>query len=138
MCDAADLQLAARDVRLALEALRERPPAWWFRDFPDGCCADASAVLAAHLSARGIGQEILDVCGERHVPEYCSHAWLEVDGQIVDITADQFGEGHAAVWLPVDRAWHDAWQLCRRRPAVLWENLRATHAAVEAWITARD
>lgn len=37
-----------------------------------------------------------------------SHAWLEVRGEIVDITADQFDEGASAVFLPRERTWHDA------------------------------
>lgn len=39
-----------------------------------------------------------------------THAWLEVNGRILDITADQFGEGCPAVWVPPDRRWHDAFK----------------------------
>lgn len=59
-----------------------------FREFPNGCCADASLILAKFLEQKGFG-----ICkyvrGQKGIP---THAWLENEGFIIDITADQFDE----------------------------------------------
>jgi len=60
--------------------------------FPRGCCGDTANVLGflysikhkmecLYVSATGLGNN-----------NDCSHAWLEVNGVIIDITADQFNE----------------------------------------------
>lgn len=57
-----------------------------FHKFPMGSCGDASLLLGKYLDEMGLGKFDY-VCGE---PGRQSHAWLEKDGIIVDITADQF------------------------------------------------
>lgn len=63
-----------------------------FLRFPCGCCGDASELLAQYLLEHGIRSTY--VCGNRYFddPEEGtqSHAWLRVDGLIIDITGDQF------------------------------------------------
>ena len=36
-----------------------------------------------------------------------SHAWLEKDGLIIDITADQFSDIHSEVIITKDHTWHE-------------------------------
>jgi hypothetical protein len=43
--------------------------------------------------------------GERE-PDLHSHAWLECDGLIADITADQFEDVDEPVIVTRDRSWH--------------------------------
>lgn len=57
-----------------------------FRAFPLGSCSDASLLLARFLDDVGYGPATY-VIGWRGP---CSHAWLELDGLLIDITADQF------------------------------------------------
>lgn len=63
-----------------------------FSQFPRACCGDATELLAQYLLENKIKSTY--VCGNRYFgnPEECtqSHAWLVVDGLIVDITGDQF------------------------------------------------
>lgn len=63
-----------------------------FRNFPRGCCGDASDLLAHHLLKCGIQTNY--ICGNYYYDDedgFQSHAWLELpDGVIVDITGDQF------------------------------------------------
>ncbi len=59
-----------------------------FHEFPMGSCGDASLLLGKYLDEMGLGQ-FYYVSG--HL-ERQSHAWLEKDGVIIDITADQFTE----------------------------------------------
>ena len=59
-------------------------------EFPNGCCDDASLLLAAYLTDHGFAGA-LRVHGEYggEKSELSSHVWLELDGWIIDITADQ-------------------------------------------------
>ncbi|MER5642660.1 hypothetical protein ABT095_37705 [Kitasatospora sp. NPDC002227] len=78
------------------------------QDFPTGACLDSSLLLTEYLKDHGLrGWKCL--AGERPykpaLPE--SHAWLERDGLIVDITSDQFEDSPGpAVWVTRDRTWH--------------------------------
>jgi hypothetical protein len=74
------------------------------QSFPRGACGDASILLGEYLHRQG--QDVLDyVAGERESDLY-SHAWLEKDGLIVDITADQFEGVSEPVIVTYDRTWH--------------------------------
>lgn len=74
------------------------------RDFPRQCCTVASLLLAHHLSDQGFQRAQL-VCGDLEQEEHC---WLEVDGWLVDITADQFPcVGDPVIVTRVtDESWH--------------------------------
>jgi hypothetical protein len=79
------------------------------KDFPKDCCEITSRLLAYYLRDNGF-QHIEIVCGcvglERHV-------WLEVDGRIVDVTADQF-QCDPVIVVPLDGCWYskldEAWR----------------------------
>ena len=81
-------RLALR-VRRALLALQRREPDIFDRNLA-GACALGSTMLFILL--RAIGLRPAFVVGvyldERH---RSTHAWLELDGEIVDVTATQFG-----------------------------------------------
>jgi hypothetical protein len=63
------------------------------RDFPSGACGDASLLLAQFLHESGFGTALY----VRGLRDRYSHAWLELAGVIVDITADQFAADPEAV-----------------------------------------
>jgi hypothetical protein len=75
------------------------------RGFPHGCCGTISELLGEHLNSLDIG-EFYYVCGDKGGG---SHAWLEVYGLVVDITADQF-EGRPPVYVGVKDAWYAEWE----------------------------
>ena len=72
------------------------------KNFPHGCCGDASMLLGTYLEDHGI-KSLIYVCGMRGER---SHAWLESDGLIIDITADQFAECNESVIVVKDSEWH--------------------------------
>ncbi|WP_158262167.1 MULTISPECIES: hypothetical protein [Pirellulaceae] len=79
-------------------------------DFPVGACGIVSEMLGRHLLSLGF-QEVEYVNAERGPKldgNWTTHAWLDVAGYTVDITADQFpdwtGE-KVAVTLATD--WHN-------------------------------
>lgn len=84
------------------------------RDFPDGCCGTISELLGEYLNSLDLG-EFNYVCGEKQGG--ATHAWLEVYGLIVDITADQFS-GRPAVYVAPQDAWYRAWKVRSNRFAV--------------------
>lgn len=98
------------DVRLAAAAFRqaiiECPDTGLvsLRDFPSGACGDAAPLLGQFIQEQGYG-EWLYVSGCRE-GDYHSHAWLERDGWLLDITADQFPDVSDPVILTQDPTWH--------------------------------
>jgi hypothetical protein len=97
------VRLAAARFRNAIERCpRNDLPT--LRSFPRGSCGDASILLGEYLHQAGHGQWDY-VAGERELDLH-SHAWLEHDEMIVDITADQFDDVTEPVIVTSDRSWH--------------------------------
>lgn len=55
-----------------------------------------------------LGRQPLYICGERHSPDFQTHAWLVCDGFIIDITADQFRQ--PPVIVARQSVWHGEWE----------------------------
>ncbi len=75
-----------------------------FRDFPRGSCGDASILLGEYLHQNDGG--IWDYVGGERDSDLHSHAWLEKDGLILDITADQFDGMDEDCIVSRDSSWH--------------------------------
>lgn len=109
----ADLRAVAEDVRARLEGADLSRAHECFRSFPRGACGATCDVLATVLERR-FGVRPLWVNTDVYEGEVWrgSHAWLEVDGVTIDITADQFGE--APVIVTRHSPWHDTLTVGRR------------------------
>ncbi|KEO84103.1 hypothetical protein EL26_06465 [Tumebacillus flagellatus] len=72
-------------------------------NFPRGTCGDSSDLLAKYLIDHGFANVsyVYGMNGRQ------SHAWIECDGWIVDITADQFSEIDFPVIVTKNRGFHD-------------------------------
>ncbi|MGD9547810.1 MAG: hypothetical protein AB7V45_09725 [Candidatus Krumholzibacteriia bacterium] len=79
------------------------------REFPRGACGDAAILLGAYLIDQGYpGFDYM--LGERGYAAdgtWTTHAWLERDQVIVDITGDQFSDQDEGVFVGRGSAWHD-------------------------------
>jgi hypothetical protein len=73
--------------RKALEKPHVKESYIGFRHFPRGSCSDSSDLLGHYLTDNGLGRFDL-VSGENANGQ--THAWLENNEYIIDITADQF------------------------------------------------
>ncbi len=75
------------------------------QEFPTGCCGYVTIALGDFLQYRGI--ESTYICGTKGE---LTHAWLQVDGWVVDITADQFEqEQRPDIYVgPLD-GWYASW-----------------------------
>ncbi len=85
-----------------------------FHEFPMGSCGDASLLLGKYIDEMGFGQFDY-VCGE-HGRQ--SHAWLEKDGIIVDITADQFVGVTEAIIVTDNNDFHKRFEEDSRHPYI--------------------
>ncbi len=88
-----ELETLVRNFRKAIEAAQTNYELGeFFRKFPTGQCGHSSDMLAQYLIDNGIGP-ITYVSGTYYGDDsedrWC-HAWLVVDGLVVDITGDQF------------------------------------------------
>jgi hypothetical protein len=104
----AGMTAVASRVRHALANLpKDDWPDHW-RSFPGGTCADTSLVLCAFLADAGFDGFELMLCerGSQADDTYSSHAWLQRDRLVVDITADQFADGPGPVVVAEDPEWH--------------------------------
>jgi hypothetical protein len=104
----ADLRAIATRFRGALEIVGPASGLPGLRNFPKDSCADTVLLLGAHLLDRGLGtfDGVGGEFGTPGDPDWHSHAWLERDGVIVDITADQFPGVLQAVIVTRDDRWH--------------------------------
>jgi hypothetical protein len=74
-----------------------------FNMFPRASCGPSADLIAQYLKDNGV-KNVVYVYGERGSG---SHGWLEIDDVIVDITSDQFKDGVGAVYVSVDRTFHN-------------------------------
>lgn len=79
--------VAATRFRRAIEATRPHPTS--FGSFPTGACGAVCELLGDYLRDSGLG-DWLYVMGLRATDNGGTHAWLERDGILIDITGDQF------------------------------------------------
>ena len=82
-----EIVAAASRFRQAIELNRPHPAS--FGDFPRGACGAVCELLGDYLRDCGLG-DWLYVMGVKAAESGGTHAWLELDGTLLDITGDQF------------------------------------------------
>lgn len=106
------LKKLATQFRKAIEKCDQRNLSVAFSAFPQGSCGDACILLGKWLEQNGY-DDFDFVVGER---EEQSHAWLEKNDIIVDITADQFDDNLPTVIVSNDHGWHSQFIEDKRYP----------------------
>jgi len=94
------LRNLATAFRAAIETTRAERLPGALPYFPEGACRLTSRLLALYLSGRV--DDVFDrpqlVSGALPDSEHAArHYWLEIDGAVVDLTADPFGEAPVLV-----------------------------------------
>lgn len=102
------LRREAARVRHAMEATDLSDCGYNFDSFPTNCCHHAVKLLAIHLGAGGWG-DLRMAKGCHDAGPVHEHVWLNVGDILVDLTADQFGDGLGPVIVTRHSPWHDAW-----------------------------
>jgi hypothetical protein len=105
MADDIEVERTARlatSFRRAIERCKPDIGYIVYKFFPAGACGDAAEMLARFLRENGSlnWSYVSATRGEQ------SHAWLERDGVVVDITADQFPDAPSDVIVEIESAWH--------------------------------
>jgi len=77
-----------------------------FRNFPKGSCGDVVPLLGRFLKNQGFGSFDYISGSRGQNSDWHSHAWLQQDQLIVDITADQFREINESVIVTYKSTWH--------------------------------
>ena len=83
-----------------------------FENYPAGSCGAASELLAEYLHSKGFGIFSYVSVGNNG----SSHAWLEQDGLIIDITAGQFEGSSEAFRVTKETGWYEKFQERRSIP----------------------
>jgi len=82
--------------------------------FPNGACGPVTRLLGTFLQERNLG-DFNYICGERWIEKRKSiqtHAWLQKESLIIDITADQFvGEITEQVIVTTKSVWHKQFKI---------------------------
>jgi len=116
------IEAHARRFRAAIESCEPKQLPITLRDFPKGSCGDASLLLAEYLKSKGIGP-LTYVCGQivtdHQRGDIQTHAWLEMDDIIIDITPDQFDGVTQQIMVTKDHSWHEQFEITRREGADL-------------------
>ncbi|MFA0570812.1 hypothetical protein [Vibrio gallaecicus] len=108
----------SKQFRMKLEGLPTKERPLEIMTFPSGAC-ELSSVLLANLLVK-YGYKVLVVRGKRSVIDEAyscevykevGHTWLEVDGKIIDITADQFVDCEEAVIVSERTIFHDSFEI---------------------------
>ena len=77
------------------------------REFPLGSCFIASVLLGKYLCYHGISTKIISASMPKDPKYNQTHAWLEYEDLIIDITADQFDEQIESVIFEKPKSFHD-------------------------------
>ncbi len=105
------LMRLATDLRDELEKLhKEGELIGELRSFPTGCCGYVTTALFHFLKEKKIkGNYVL---GKKDITRgQITHAWLQIDGLVVDITADQFNqEQRQVVYVGPPDGWYASWE----------------------------
>ncbi len=102
----------ASTFRLLIENTNEKDfgKSTWFNDFPFGCCADTSELLAEYLRGNGVETQLV-----RGTYGVLTHAWLEYKDYIIDITADQFCDVQEKIIVTDNKEWYAKFNVQERR-----------------------
>lgn len=94
------IRIICQQFRKALEQADNAPS--YMSKFPHGWCGCTSRALGGYLASRGYSS-LEYVSGYRGMQ---NHAWIEKNGLIIDITADQFNDCDKRIIISRDSDFH--------------------------------
>jgi hypothetical protein len=98
----------AMHFRKAIELIPPEARPIGMQSFPNGACSDTALLFGAFLADRAV-PGFKYICGERGSMTdntWTSHAWLQRDDLVIDLTADQFSDAPASVIASNPSPWH--------------------------------
>jgi len=116
-------------IREALENIDQKsfpyPTSFNLEKFPKGCCGDTIDLIGYYLLKHyNIDSYFITKKGWKKDPEV-NHAWLQYEGAIIDLTADQFNDEHGLSLPPViierDSDLHKSFKITEKEPQLISE-----------------
>jgi hypothetical protein len=82
-----------------------------FHNFPHGTCGAVAEMFGTYLHDKcAVNVKYVASWHGSDWAKFGSHAWLEVDGWIIDLTCDQFPDiPISAPYIGRNRTWHSRW-----------------------------
>jgi hypothetical protein len=107
------IEFHTKQFRTALENCPKKLLPITFEYFPKGSCGDACLLLAKYLQNMECGtfDYVCGVIKENKENRFQSHAWLQKDGLIIDITADQFEGVENSVIITENSTWYNQFKV---------------------------
>lgn len=102
--DLEGLRAHCKAFRTAIKSCPTRALPITLQEFPRGACGDAALLLAKYLEGEGFGSFDY-MLGQR---DGRSHAWLQRENLVIDITGDQFADMPSPVFVEHGSPWHEA------------------------------
>jgi hypothetical protein len=94
----ASIATAARDF---FEKNKHTTPDAVLRNFPKGACGCVSELLGRYLEEQ---YQVSPLCVSAELNDLSTHAWLQINDVIIDLTADQFSQ--PPIIVSDSSAWH--------------------------------
>jgi hypothetical protein len=105
------LKKLAAQFRAAIESCPKDLLPIRFARFPFGSCGDTCLLLSKWLEEKGQSGFVYVEGIRGKGSNVQSHAWLERDGIVVDITGDQFGPDQPSVYVGPRSPLHNAFRI---------------------------
>ena len=127
------IKMLSREFRLAIEKVKSDlgiP----FDSFPHGACGDSSILLGTYLYTK-TGVTFDYYSGERMNHDKngkSSHAWLQCEGLIVDITGDQFDDFQEKVYVGTTNEFFESFHGKKENEALIYIYDTLTKKRLEA------
>lgn len=91
--------------------LEQKIPGHEFMNFPAGCCGLFTNVFQKYLLNKGY-KKIIRVRGIDSDEK--SHAWLEFENKIIDLTINQFGYNYQSFIFDIDEPFYKKYKIIER------------------------
>lgn len=105
-----NIEKIAKNLKSALYKADKKKLTIEFENFPIGSCGGACDILFFFLQENGY-KNIKYVCGEKSSK---THAWLEFDSFIIDITIQQFDKSITDVIFPLNSLIHKKFKITQK------------------------
>ena len=115
------LELACK-YRKLMDDLDRRKCGVQFSSFPRGSCGAAAEMFGTYLFERySVNAQYVSSTHTDGFEPHGSHAWLELDDLIIDLTCDQFSHDPLpAPYVGKDRSWHSQWAVEHKTDMEVW------------------
>lgn len=123
-------QFAVNLRRAIVKAVNDDAPGF-LQQFPSGCCGWAAIFAGSILRAR-FDKAPLHVFG-RDYSKLRGHEWIEVDGTVIDVTLDQFGDQYPQAYAGEPLSIHRELTVVEKRSPIAIETIETEGVMIQEY-----